>query len=1067
MTSSSDHDPPPSVALTGAFQAGEPPRGDTTDAGSPRADDADDPAPAGPPSVGLLNTGAFPAPPPASEAPTHPLLERVSTPDAFEPTVFVPPPAPDRAHASTIDLTPSRPATPSAPSAHRPLEPMTPPPPAEDEDPAVLATRPPSAPVAGSSGGGWAWLLVALVCLAGTVYLVRHAFPELFGRATLAVAADEARPGTLLVKVTPAPDEVAWRLLEGAEERGRGVAAPDAKGAFELRPEGLPEGTRELVVEVTRRDGAPIGSRPVTLTIDRTAPVLRLESPAAGAQVSSSSVVRLLVTDASRVQVACYVDERLVWKESLEPAPGGAARLERPLGPLAPGQHTLSIDVVDAALQQTKLSRRIVAVDGAAPPDPTPDPAPGPTPTEPGSTEPTRPAPPPPVLRLSWPEDALLGPGQVALSVEDATSVEVLLDGAPFGGPPIVLDARAVKDGPRVLEVVARNAGGETRELRTFTFDATPPALSVRAPARAPSPVVVEGEVSDAIDPAPRLVASVDGGPPRVVTLPERLELAPGAHTLVYTATDAAGNQAQRTVRVEVTAAPPVKEDPPPPADTQGPVVELLSPPEGGPTRERAVDVRASDPSGLAQVRVQVDGLVRRPDQLTDEPVGGAPGQRLRLALADLKDGRHEVTVEAQDGRGNRTRVTRAWVLDTTPPAVTVEGPRPTTVVGALDLAVRVRDASPVSQVVMAAEGRAPVVMSGTDVYRGRLDLPPGTHEVTVRARDAAGNEGVLALQVDVRAGSATTTPTPTTPAQGDVDIVVPARSGPRVRVTGTLPAGATVTIDVAGVRRRANASLPTDVELPEGRHVVAVTVNLPSGRRGATVTRTVVVDATAPSLDGVRVTALDARRARVTGEARDEGPVSVEVRVGGEVVARALPCEVPLRPGRNEVVVVARDDVGNERGKIQVIDVAEATPTTPATPGTTTPVPDDPLDVTDSGDPREAQALAAFKAGRLDEALALIEQVMQAVREGIRSPYVLRARVRMAQAARANEVERRTLLDQAFHDLTRAMVNYGAAIRSHHHRLRGDVLVALGRLRQAEEDYARADELARREQGR
>ncbi|MCO5169915.1 MAG: hypothetical protein M9894_26555 [Planctomycetes bacterium] len=1001
----SDRDPPPdprpSAFVTGAF----PPA----------------PEPAGPPSLGALNTGAFPA------------ADRVRTPDAFDvtaahgadtvdlgPSSRPPgaPPDPDRARAATQDL----PRASDPPRAsRRPLD--APPSASAPRDPALVPTRPPAPP----AGGGWGAILVALACLGGTVYLVRQAFPELFRRApAVEVTVDEARPGALRVRVTPPAPAVVWRAVgaDGAE-RAAGRAASTTGGTLLLELDDLPEGAHPLTVELRLPDGAELGRAQVTLRVDRTAPVLRLDAPAAGAQVGASSVVRLQVTDLSRVQVTCFVDERLAWRATVDPSPDGApALLERPLGPLAPGERVVSIDAVDAGLRQTKLSRRIVVTAGEA-------------------AAPAEPAPPAPTIRLAWPQGAVVGAGPVDLAVSGATEVEALLDGASLGAPPLVLAPPAVRDGPHVLEVIARNAGGEARELRSFTFDATPPDIDVRAPARGPSPVLLEGAVRDAVDPAPRLLLGIDGGPPAAVTLPHRLDLAPGRRALALTAIDAAGNRARRDLEVEVTPA-----GAPPPRDVDGPTVTFVAPP-GPPfvTRERRVEVAVRDPSGLGEVRLLVDGRARRPDERVEAPGGALV---LRLALADLADGDHEVTVEARDAVGNLTRASRRYRLDTTPPRLALDGPAPTTITGPLDLAVRVQDAGPVPEVVVVAPGRAPVPLQGGDVRRARLDLPPGDHALVVRARDEAGNEAALPLQVRVREAA------PPTAAEEDALVRIPARSGPRVRIDGRLPAGAQALVSAAGVRVLAGA-LPATVDLPAGRHTVVVQVTTAAGRRHE-VQGAVTVDATPPSLDQVRVTALSAQAARVTGEVTDEGPVTVEVLLNGAVVARAVPCEVALRPGRNEVVVVAKDDVGNERRLTQVIDVAADPTPAPLPPGM------DPLDVTDSGDPREQRALENLKAGRLQEALGFVEQVIAALREGIRSPYVLRARVRIEQARRSDPIRARALYDSAYHDLTRAIVNYGADVRSAHYQLRGDVLLQLGRTVQAGEDHARARELAERE---
>jgi hypothetical protein len=1025
---------PPSVGIlnTGAFKA--PPKEEA-------------PAPAGPPSVGILHTGSFYPPPSAEQRSIDPatldatVIEAAPRPDALTPT---PSNAPSDTIAlrggSTVDLPgPPTPPPPARVRTARPLEPMTPPPPADD-DPALQATRPPSAPVGvleEPSGGGWVWILIALVCLAGSVYLVRHAMPELFQRGKDGAAAlTNPRPGVIAGRLETPPEKVDWRVLEGGVERARGTVAPRGDGAFELALDDLAEGTHQVTVELALPGGASLASQTLTVRVDRTAPVLRLLSPADAAAVTTGAVVALEVTDRSRVQVTCFVDDVIAWRESVDPLPGGApARLERALAALGPGAHTIAINAVDETLRQSKVAHRVTVGPGV----------------------PVKPPPPaPPVVRLAWQDGAVAGPGTLEVAVEGAAEVKVLLDRQPFGALPVRLAAGAVTDGRHVIEVRATNAGGETRESRAFRFDGTPPALDgVSAPARGPSPVQLTGAVRDAVDPTPRLTLSVDGGPPAAVErLPHALDLAPGAHTLALVARDAAGNEARRALEVQVEPAGPVA-----PADTAGPEVTIVSP-GGGPTyvsRERKVEVRVTDASGVAQVRLSLDNRVRRPERQDEQ---GAVV--LRLDLADLPDGDHVLSIDASDVHGNETRTSRTWLLDTTPPAVTLVGPAPTSVSGAFDVAVNVRDAGRVAGVVIVVPGRGALPMPETSPgeRRAKVELPPGDHEVVVRASDEAGNEGTLALRVSVQAAGPTLPPDPL-PAEGPV-VRFPARSLPRVVIDGALPAGARATIDSNGLRLATDVtSLPAEVTLPAGSQTVVVSVQLRTGRRQQ-FQGVVFVDATRPALDRVRIMARSTTVAEVTGTPQDDGPVTVEVLVNGAVHARALPCEVPLRPGLNEVVVVARDDVGNEARVSSKIDVTGGPATTTATP----PPAVAPIDVVDSNDPREARALEALKAGRLDEAQRLVEQVIDAVRQGIRSPYVLRARISIARAAQVRgDVFKRDHLNAAEQDLTRAIINYGDAARSVHFKLRGDVLTELGRGRAAMLDYRRARDLER--QGR
>ena len=82
----------------------------------------------------------------------------------------------------------------------------------------------------------------------------------------------------------------------------------------------------------------------------------------------------------------------------------------------------------------------------------------------------------------------------------------------------------------------------------------------------------------------------------------------------------------------------------------------------------------ATDPVGIRQLRVLVDGARRRPSDRRATtpgwpPAGSWPSARPRLGTF-LLDGRHTVGVEATDTAGNVTRVDRAVAVDRNGPAL-------------------------------------------------------------------------------------------------------------------------------------------------------------------------------------------------------------------------------------------------------------------------------------------------------------------------------------------------------------------------------------------------------------
>ena len=135
--------------------------------------------------------------------------------------------------------------------------------------------------------------------------------------------------------------------------------------------------------------------------------------------------------------------------------------------------------------------------------------------------------------------------------------------------------------------------------------------------------------------------------------------MAPGStHKYRVAAYDAAGNATMSpAVFATVPFAGDTADPPPPPADTDAPVVRVLSPRRGARLRRRAtIRARAHDNVGVVRTTLRIDG----------EDVASVAGGRLKRTwrLRGVSPGRHRLTVRARDAAGNvRSRTIRVRVL--------------------------------------------------------------------------------------------------------------------------------------------------------------------------------------------------------------------------------------------------------------------------------------------------------------------------------------------------------------------------------------------------------------------
>lgn len=286
------------------------------------------------------------------------------------------------------------------------------------------------------------------------------------------------------------------------------------------------------------------------------------------------------------------------------------------------------------------------------------------------------------------------------------------------------------------------------------TCDTTAPAVSLGKPAAGATvagSVAVTGTASDDTGVASVAVA-VDGGAWQPASGTSAWSwtwntagLADGTHLLAARATDTSGN-VTTTPAVSVTVANVA-------ADSTAPSVAVASPSAGSTVSGTAsVTGTAADNRGLSAVNVAVDG---GPWQAAS----GTANWSWAWSTSALANGAHNLAARATDTAGNVSTSTVTLTVanspaDTTAPAVAVTSPATgATVSGTVTVGGNASDNAGLARVDVAVDGGAWQAASGTSAWSwswATAGLANGSHTVTARASDSAGNVATAASTVTV-----------------------------------------------------------------------------------------------------------------------------------------------------------------------------------------------------------------------------------------------------------------------------------------------------------------------------
>lgn len=495
----------------------------------------------------------------------------------------------------------------------------------------------------------------------------------------------------------------------------------------------LPLAEGDYTFRVHASDGVEDTFATQDFTVDTTPPAVSIASGPSGATNDATPSFGFTAGgDATTVE--CSIDQG---SPSYVPCSGTFA----PGSPLADGSYTFSVRVTDAAGNQATDTQSFT-VDTS-----------------------------PPSLSINSGPSGLTNDRtpSFGFTAEGGARTECSVD---QGSPSYVAcsspyTSTALSDGSYTFRVRATDdAGNQATATQSFTVDATPPSLSIDSgPAGATNDGTPTFDFT--AEPGAAVECSIDHGTPAYGTCSGAGTHTPGAplpdgdYFFHVRATDAAGNRTTRSQPFSVdSAAPSLSIDSGPAGPTN------ITTPSFGFTAEAGTTVQCSL------------------DQAAYGPCTSATTYAIGTPLAE---GTHMVRVRARDGSGNDAVVQRTFIVDTTPPSLSIDlGPSGTTNDSTpLFGFTAARDATVECSIDQGTPAYGPCASATT--FAASAPLGDGAYVFRVRATDPAGNQTIAtrAFTVDTVPDAPAPTPGPT-PAPRSTELLL-LSPFPLVRISGTL----------------------------------------------------------------------------------------------------------------------------------------------------------------------------------------------------------------------------------------------------------------------------------------
>jgi hypothetical protein len=572
----------------------------------------------------------------------------------------------------------------------------------------------------------------------------------------------------------------------------------------------------------------------------------------------------------------------------------------------------------------------------------------------------------PPTVSITSPSPGSTVSGTISMTASASDNVGVVgvqfrLDGANFGTEDtsapysVSWDTTTASNGSHTLTARARDAAGNATTSSAVTVtvsnDTSPPIVTITSPASGSTvsgTVTVTASASDNVGVAGvqftldgANLGAEDTSAPYAVSW-NTSTASNGSHTLTARARDAAGN-ATTSSAVTVTVS----------NDTTAPTVTITSPASGSTVSGTiTVTASASDNIGVAGVQFTLDGANLGAED-TSAPYA------VSWDTSTASNGSHTLTARARDAAGNVTTSSAVTVTvsnDTTPPAVTITSPASgSTVSGTITVTASASDNIGVAGVQFTLDGVSLGAEDTSAPYAVSWDTSTasdGSHTLTARARDAAGNATTSdPVTVTVSNGPPPDTTPPT------VSITSPS-VGSAVCGTISVTASASDNVGVAGVQFRLDSADlgAEDISAPfavswnstsasNGSHTLTAQARDAAGNIGSSSAVPITVsndgsDCTAPTvtIDSPRSGSTVAGTITVSASASDDvGVMGVEFRINGAsgVEDTTAPYAISWNTtsasnGSHTLTAIARDAAGNRTTSAPVTVTVSNDPTPP-----------------------------------------------------------------------------------------------------------------------------------------
>ncbi|MGB8989446.1 MAG: Ig-like domain-containing protein [Candidatus Sulfotelmatobacter sp.] len=460
---------------------------------------------------------------------------------------------------------------------------------------------------------------------------------------------------------------------------------------------------------------------------------------------------------------------------------------------------------------------------------------------------------------------------------ERVTSATVSLNGTQILGPSEINESVAELDpavspvaGENTLQVTVDGAPGAEISIAISgtNADHVPPQVTIVTPATGSYISTATPQIEITYSKAPgsdddrhsgcdqtTLKVTIDGvdrtnlftirNGDATATIPARLALAPGLHTIVATLYNLARNQGAATSQFTV--------------DLASPTIQIVQPALGvylnSTTPTISIQYSDNDGVNLSSLKVLVNGA-----DFTSLFQKTQTGATANIPTSSpLPQGANKIVAQIQDLAGNQANASTSFNIDTTPPVISFSQPTANSYLGASSTQVLVQysddQAIDTTKLSVTLDG-VPLAMTASPTSATTLasGLGNGAHLLVASIKDLAGNVGSAQINFNVDTSVPTihvTQPAPNailnTHVPG-VSISYSDVSGLNLTTLKVYVNGADATSLFTATSATATGQLTTAFSLPDGQNTITASIGNMAGTVG-TASSIFLVDTTPPTI--------------------------------------------------------------------------------------------------------------------------------------------------------------------------------------------------------------------------